>query len=319
MDTSVKKIRPSNLELSQVQDNLAEAIQNLLDLVNSPNSPQMELSPLLQQLRGPGTPKTVQTPALRIHGDPSNSGMDVVTIGDVATSTAAAVSAQVGITGAVNINGAISTAGTVNIGGTTTIRGHVNIFPSGSNGVIITPPVAGPAFYVTNIAGTVANFLVNDTGDSQTQGNFTGYKTITGTNVVSNAGFKTVVHAGTHWNSAYGANGINPIQQPVVNGNGGGLGTTPFLMKWSHAGSVVGASLNQAGPLVGTNYLQILKNGSLVYTWTCGTGGNNATFWGSFAKGAIPFAAGDTMTVNHYVSVSGNTQVTVYLTLEMAA
>jgi hypothetical protein len=313
MDTSVKKIRPSNLELSQVQDNLAEAIQNLLDLVNSPNSPQMELSPLLQQLRGPGTPKTVQTPALRIHGDPSNSGMDVVTIGDVATSTAAAVSAQVGITGAVNINGAISTAGTVNIGGTTTIRGHVNIFPSGSNGVIITPPVAGPAFYVTNIAGTSARFVVNDTGAVSSADNMSA------ATMTSSAGFKTVIHAGTHWNTAGTANSLNGLNFPVVNVANGGNGTTQFIYKWSHPGSVVGASLNQAGPVTGTNYLQILKNGSLLYTWTAGAGGNNATFWGAFSKGTITFAAGDTMTCNHSVNTAGNTQTNVYLTLEMAA
>lgn len=307
MQTSVKKIRPSDFELSQVQDNLAEAIQQLLDLVNKPGSGQMELSPLLQRLRGPGTPQSVKTPALRIHGDPSKSGVDTVTIGDPATATASAIGAQIGITGALTLTGPLSMIGILSVIGQLLMTGNSVFRPTSAQGVVVVPVDTGVGFAVRNPANTGNVFSVSGAGVALSS------------SFSSDRGFKTVISCGKYWNSAYPANIAVQTYEAVVNGSGGGNGTTPFIYRWSHPGSVVGMSLNQAGPISGVNYLAVYKNGAVAYTWTAGAGSYNTSFTTSFNKAAIPFAANDVMTVFHSNSAAGNTQITAYLTLEMAA
>ncbi len=314
MDTTVKRIRPADYELSTVQDNLAASLQQVLDFINKNGnaatggaSPQLTLSPLLQSVRGPGTPQSIQTPALLVHGDPSNSGQNVVTIGDPATATASAIGAQVGITGAVNIIGAVS------IQGDTNVRGNTVFFNRAGNGFIITPPVAGPAFYVTNIGGSTATFIVNDDGSASS------VKSISAPTFISNSGFKSVICLGEFWHTSAVANTAYQLQKAVVNTATGGNGLTPWAFKPPQPGSIVGLSLNQAGPVTGTNYLQIYKNGVNYYSWLAGTGGNGACFWTSFGKGILTFNAGDTLTAYHYNTASGNTQVECHATIEMSA
>lgn len=135
----------------------------------------------------------------------------------------------------------------------------------------------------------------------------------------SAAGFKTTVSCGKYWHSAYPANTTVQLLEPVINGNGGGAGTTPFVYPCAFAGSVVGLVMNQAGPITGINYLAVYKNGALAYFWTAGAGANNTPFRTTLAKGQVPFTATDTLTVFHSNSAGGNTQISAHLVLEMSA
>jgi hypothetical protein len=101
----------------------------------------------------------------------------------------------------------------------------------------------------------------------------------------------------------------------------GGAGSTPFQMKFTHNGSIVGATLNQAGPNNGPHVLMIYKNGALAYSWIAGSGANNSTFWAQFPKNTagLTFLAGDTLTTYYRSTIAGNSQVLAHLTIEMVA
>lgn len=213
--------------------------------------------------------------------------------------------------GTLNVLGKVALSGGANIIGTTTINGNVNIFPATGNGVIITPPVPGPAFYVTNIAGTSALFVVADTGAVSSA------SSMTAANMVSYSGFKSYINAGTVWGTAIAANTYYQTQYVVQSGST--VGQTPFIMKWTHAGSLVGWTVNNAGPNAGTMTLQVFKNGVSVSVVTVGAGGGNATFWGTLAKGAVSFAPGDSMSASLMVSTTGNLQALITLAVEMSA
>jgi len=115
MDSKVKRIRPKDYELSTVQDNLANAVDQLLGQANGTveSSPQLVLSPQLQQLRGAGTPYSLQAPALQIHGDTQSTGGSIVVIGDPATSTLPQYNAPVKLYGSLSATGPIVSDGTI--------------------------------------------------------------------------------------------------------------------------------------------------------------------------------------------------------------
>lgn len=311
MDTTVKRIRPRDYELSTVQENLATVLQQVLDYLNKPGESktgqQADLAPLLERLRGPGTPQSLKTPALVVHGDAANTGTDVIRIGDPATATASAIGAQVGIIGSMNLTGPLSMIGILSVIGQLVMTGNSIFRPTSAQGVVIVPADAGVGFAVRNPADTGNLFSVSGSGPALVS------------SISSDRGFKQIISAGTYWNSAYTANTSVQLFQPVINANGGGAGTTPFSFPWPFPGSVLAISMNQAGFISGTNFFAIYKNGAVAYTWTAGAGGFNTPYRITFAKNAIPFAVGDVMTCFYSNSVSGNTQISAHLTLEMAA
>ena len=122
MDISVKRIRPSDYELSTVQDNLADPVDQLLAKANgTANNSQIILSPKLQQLYGAGTPYSIQAPALQVNGDLQNTGGTSVVIGTPATATTSQLNANTIIYGSVNIFGPVTSANgfksILNVGG----------------------------------------------------------------------------------------------------------------------------------------------------------------------------------------------------------
>lgn len=298
MDQTVKRIRPADFELSTVQDNLANCIDQLLTSAQSTaSSNQFVLFPTLKNIAGPGSTKTLDKQALVVNGDTSKSGVPVVQFGTPATATVAQIDAP------------------FNLYGTLTTFGN-GIFRTPTGGYLaVTPASAGTCFYTTSVGNTAVRLTIDDTGSLNSSA------TVAATNVVSSVGFKNTIPCGTFWHNAYVANATYQMQEAVVNTNGNGLGSTPFLMKFTHAGSIIGMSLNQAGPITGSNFLIIYKNGAAVYTWNAGAGNNNSTFWVAFPKNSagLTFVAGDTLTVYHQNNASGNTQIKAFLTLEMSA
>ena len=316
MDSQVKRIGTKDYELSAVQDNLASALQQVLDHLNQNTGgtvpSQITLSPLLDQPRGPGTAKVLKAPALLVHGDASASAGNSVVFGDVATATAAQVSCNVGIYGNLNVTGA------------TYLRGNVNVFPSTANGFIITPPVAGPAFYVTNTAGSVATFIVTDTGAVTAIDSITSAKTVTGANVVSNSGFKSYVDLGTQWRQST-QGGIVRSYRPVVNTTNSGMAYVVANAYMPFSGSIVGISALMTNTITADVTLQVFKNniggvtGQIIDT--SGIKANNNIPPGpiTFAKGAFPFNAGDYLGMGCYVGTGYSFSIQLGLIVEFGA
>jgi hypothetical protein len=298
VDKAVKKIRPDDQQLSMVQDNLANAIQQLLDYANGASAQQSVLAPIMQQLAGAGTPYTVKTPALQVKGrtdGPFIPNQPTMILGEAQYNNAQ------GVTVPQRDNEIFSYGQIVAFGS--------QIAP---DGFVIIPVVSGSAFRVAP-NNTYTCFQVNFDGSAGCTGNFNA-ASFTNTN-----GFKTVLDVGQVWNSAAPAGGTYQTQYAVANQNGNGLGLTPFVYKFSHSGSVVGWSFNNAGPALGNMGLRIYKNGAQINNITVGSGGSNATFWGTIAKGVNAFSAGDTLTVYLACTNAGNFQASAHLTLEMAA
>lgn len=326
MEKAVKRIRPVDFELSQVQDNLAECIQQLLDSLNGTAAAQFILSPLLEQLRGAGTPYSVKTPALQVKGrkdGQTQPGQPTVVIGDPSsTSNNGVVSPQ-------------KDAFTTHYGKVVFVGS-----PYTDDGVVIVPQVAGTIIRIPTLDGVGTTFFmladgttylrgsfsnngpVNLGGDTAITGTLNVGQTVTSPNFNSFAGFKNTVCCGTWWNTQYQANTLVQLQVAVVNQAAlGGPGNTPFCMKFTHNGSIVGMTLNQAGPNPTPHTLFIYKNGVLSYTWLAGSGGANATFWAQFPKGTagLTFLAGDTLTTFYRTTGNGNVQILAHLTIEMVA
>lgn len=137
---------------------------------------------------------------------------------------------------------------------------------------------------------------------------------------ISQQGFKNTL-ACTHWNSAYTANALAQMQLACFNNNGNTVGSTPFVFKWPVPGSIVALNCNQAGPVTGTNVVLIYRNGTNVYNWSAGAGGNSTAYAVSYPKGiaALSFVANDVMTVFHQNTAAGNTQLLLHITIEMGA
>lgn len=293
MDSSIKRIRPKDYELSVVQDNLADVLQQVLDYLNrqAPDkaSAQAELAPLLQQLRGPGTPQSFQKPALIVHGDPSNSVNESVIIGDPASASAAQISAHV------------------------LIHGNVVLRPPNGRSLCIIPGGAGAAFYTTNYDNSAAMMTIDEIG------NIWSRNAVTATNFVSAAGFRASIYMGGYWTTTYGANYMGACVFPVRNQSNGALGETPSQRPMSWPGSVLAILVNQAGSIGGTTLVQVYKNYQPWIPLTSVGSGAGPYAPLSFAKGRYTFARSDVLTVYLTTTASGNTQLTCHLDVEYGA
>lgn len=326
MDTNVKKIRPRDLELSQVQDNLAGVIQQLLDLANGTAAPTLKLTPVMDQPRGAGTPMVVKTPGLLVEGRPDGPFVflqPTVQFGEPTWQP---------VNGAVipQMDAEVITYGQAIFIGSTTQ----------SDGFVIIPQSPGPTFRIANVGNTQTNLQVDSSGNVFTTGTLTvsgkttlGAETtiksalnvdatVNAAGMASGQGFKNSVCVGSYYNTGYGANNIVQLGVSVQNqATLGGMAIMPFAMKWTHSGSIVGMTLFQNGSVAGLNSLLIYKNGTLTYTWAAGSGAAGATYWVQFPKvtTGLTFLAGDTMTASYRCATGGTAQVLAHLTLEMAA
>lgn len=294
MDTSVKRIRPTNLELSQVQDNLAECIQQLLDFANGNADLQAVLEPALEQLRGPGTPYSLRSPALVVHGDKSNSGKDVVTIGDPATESAPAVPAQVGVIGKVSVEGPVTLKGNVDATGNYAFNGDVSgngnfFFKSRTgDGFVISPNVAGASFFVTNVGNTVPVFIVYDTGQTIIAG------PTSAPTFISNNGFKAIVPMGHYYHTSYPGGQRNTVEA-IVNQvtNGANYKTARFVAP--RKGSVTAIMVDLEFAVNARTDAGVLVNGNLI-VYPSIMAANVAKGAVNYPKGVVPFNAGDVLT-----------------------
>lgn len=224
-----------------------------------------------------------------------------------AVAMGAATIASATINGAVQVVGQL-TANALNVlGDVNIINGNLTVKTRTGNGVVIVPAGGSPAFYITNPAGTAALFLVYSDGTFYCQ------------SANSANGFKSVVKFGGYWNTAPGANNTFAFGDTVQNVQNSSMGFTPFYEKMTHSGSIVGLSVNEAGPNVATKTIYVYKNNAELFRWTTGAGGNNATFWTAFGKGAYAFVAGDTINIYGSVGSTANTQLTGYITYELSA
>ena len=215
-------------------------------------------------------------------------------------------------TGAVNtgpLNATtLNTAGVSTLVGDVNVQGNFTVNTRTGNGVVIVPAGGSPAFYITNPAGNQALFIVYADGTFVCQG------------ATSANGFKTAIDIGAVWNTSATAGSYYGTSKVVMNSANNSFGSTPFYFKFPFPGSIVGWSMNNAGPDLGTLGLRYYRNGTQIANpLTSSGGGNNATFWNTHPKGQYPFAAGDTLTVTLGCSNAGNFQASAQLTLEMSA
>lgn len=293
MDSTVRRIRPKDYELSVVQDNLADAIQQVLDFLKQPNeskpSAQAELTPLLERAQGPNAPESFKAPALVVHGDATNSGQYSVVIGDPASAVAAQIGANV------------------------LLCGNLAIRLPTSGGVAFVPSSPGAVFYTTNIGNSASMSTIDENG------NIWSRNSITATNVVSNTGFRASIYMGGYWTTTYGAGYVGQCMHAVRNQSTGVIGETPSQRPMSGPGSILAISANQAGSIGGTTSVLVYKN---YQPWIPSTpigSGQSPYAPLVFPKGRYTFARNDVITVYFVTDASGNTQLSCHLDVEYGA
>lgn len=257
MDKTVKAIRPADLDVSQIQDNHNSLLQQILDFLNGNNAGQLQLVTATKPGPNNNPPKVIDKPALVIHGEPSRVGPSLV-IGDAATAQKPALSADIRITG--NI-----------VHKTTAV-----------NGYIINPFDTGPTFYVTNVAGNSALFIVYGDGTILCQG------------INSASGFKQTINMGSYWNTGTAGGQNFFTQTPIINVNGGQTGY--ITRKWTapRPGSMTGVSVNMNNSVSGNLGWVIYKNG--ISQGQAIVNAGQVTGYNQFPKGQLPFTTGDVFT-----------------------
>lgn len=316
MDKSVKRIRPKDYELSTVQDNLANPLQQVLEFINgNKNSAQIELSPLLQRLRGPGTPQSIQTPALLVHGDSSNSGGNTVVLGDAPTANAAQIGCNVGLYGNLNLYGASVLTGALTVVGSTVFRGNVSIVAGLNAFSVMSQDSSNPAsvvMFMQNYQGN-ANWALCQDGSVTAQG------TQTATSFVSGVGFKSMLPMGGFWNTNY-PGGILFTQQVIrQTGNLGAASTIAQKETMASAGSVTAITVSLDTAVNATMQAGVYKNGAQIYYGTIAAA-NVTKGVIKISKGAVPFAQGDVLTCAFGFSASGvNTAAQLNFEIELGA
>lgn len=293
MDSSIKRIRPKDYELSVVQDNLADVLQQVLDYLNrqasDKASAQAELAPLLQQLRGPGTPQSFQKPALIVHGDPSNSGNESVIIGDPVSASAAQASAHV------------------------VVYGNLVVRPPSGGGLALVPSGPGALLYTSNIGNDFPTSSIDEIG------NIWSRNTISATNIVSSTGFRASIYMGGYWTTTYSAGYMGACMHPVRNQSNGTLGETPSQRPVSTSGSILAIIVNQAGSIGGTTSVLVYKNYQPWIPSTPVGSGQSPYAPLTYPKGRYTFVRNDVITIYLVTNASGNTQLTCHLDVEYGA
>lgn len=227
------------------------------------------------------------------------------------------ISAPLGInTGALvgtqgTINGPL-TAAMATINGQFFVNGTAYFKAPSTNGVVIQPGAAGVAFYVTNVAGTAANFLVYDTGAVVSNGSFTG------PSFVSSAGFKQTVKMGQYYHTSYPGGQKNTVE-PLYNIANGAMNSKVARHIAPRAGSITAIMVDNETPVNATCDVGVAINGTqIVYPRLMAANAGKGTF--TYAKGAVPFNAGDTITcLCGFGAASITVAITVSFEIEVGA
>lgn len=304
MADTVNRINPADYELNTIQRNLANRIDSLASSAGTGTyKDQIFLKPLLQQVRGPGTPFSIKQPALSIAGDPQNTNQNTWVFGTPPTVDKPAVNAfgtiygqvvtfgdiyQSGSsyqTGDTNTTGNLFAGKTLKIGGTSALNDNVIVSPKSVNGFIIQPGATGPAFYITNLARNVANFILFDTGYLQSVSGATYSDTVQAPSFVSGVGFKEYVPLG-FINRTNTANAIRSIEPT-------GSINMQVDQPMPYPGSIVGISVSMSATIAVSTTVVILRNGVAFCNIVIGS--NSANGATQMAKGAFKFNAGDTL------------------------
>lgn len=325
MDQIVKRIRPKDFELSTIQDNLANAIDQLLANPAYVPPNQFTLFPTLKNIAGPGSTKTVDRMALWVKGDESASGQYVVQIGSPATETKPQYNAPIKVYGLLDISGMLI------------------VRPPAANGVAIVPGAVGPAFYITNVGNTSPRFVVTDTGAVSAQddiksatsvsapnitgtnitgANILGTTNVRGATVRSDKGFAMAAYMGGLNNSATQANTaytlvVNTLNQALL----GATMNLPIRVGAPRSGSVVGISVYNSGATTANCSVQFYRGTGLAATMAMGQAGANVTLVKDIPKDTPGwgFNAGEALSAALVFSANGGAQCQVTFFLEMAA
>jgi hypothetical protein len=294
VDNNVPKLQPRDPELARIQNNLANTLQGVLDKQSGAAAGTATLAPVMQQVRGRGTPYTVKVPALKISGRPDGPfvpSQPTIVWGDAKRTSAT---------------------------GVVTPQRDVELFSYGqavffgsavtTDGFILIPQVAGSAFRIApNNASTC--FQVNFDGSTTCAG------PVTAPSVVSAAGFKCWLPPLSYWNPGY-TGGSQFMVLPLAQANGT-ASTTPWVFPCVRPGSLTGISVSHAGVFALTCSVSVYKNGQVLYSGNVTSG--SATGYIAFTKGAYPFLSGDVLTCLILYSANGNVCTQVYLEVEEGA
>lgn len=195
------------------------------------------------------------------------------------------------------VNGPL-TGVSIALSGNLAVYGTAFFKAPGINGFVIQPGAVGPAFYVTNLAGNAALFVVYSDGGMSSVGQ------ISGASVVSNVGFRHVLDMGTYWTNNY-PGGIVSTVEFINNGS-----STLSLVKrhvMMSAGSVTGLSLRLNGSVSAAAQVVLFINGTqLAAPIVIAAGGLKG--YASYAKGTFKFVAGDELTCGINFGATGINQ-----------
>lgn len=289
----VQSLFVQNTDASRVRDNLATAVQPVLDFLNQYMQPNPDGS-------------------LTIRG--------AVAMGAASMATAA-------IQGAVSVAGPLLVNGTLTVNGDEVVNGGIVLRArAGPGGALaVVPGQPGTVLYVTNVGNTDAKWYVTDTGAMQSKdtiaafGDITSAAKVTGASVVSSVGFRATIYMGGYWTSTYGAGYMGACMISLRNQSNSALGETPSQRAMSGPGSILAIAVAQAGPIGGTTSVLVYKN---YQPWIPSTPvGSGQTVYAPlvYPKGQYTFVRNDVLTVYLVTNASGNTQLTCHLDVEYGA
>ena len=289
----VQSLFVQNTDASRVRDNLATAVQPVLDFLNQYMQPNPDGS-------------------LTIRG---------------AVAMGAASMASAAIQGAVSVAGPLLVNGTLTVNGDEVVNGGIVLRArAGPGGALaVVPGQPGTVLYVTNVGNTDAKWYVTDTGAMQSKdtiaafGDITSAAKVTGASVVSSVGFRATIYMGGYWTSTYGAGYMGACMISLRNQSNSALGETPSQRAMSGPGSILAIAVAQAGPIGGTTSVLVYKN---YQPWIPSTPvGSGQTVYAPlvYPKGQYTFVRNDVLTVYLVTNASGNTQLSCHLDVEYGA
>lgn len=298
MDRAVKRIRPADYELSQIQDNLGNVLQQVLDRIHGADSSgvTIEVSPVLEQRNPAVQRKSVKTPALFVRGR-EDGGFQInqptIQFGEPQTKNAQ---------GGLDLQ---KDSELFSFGQIVAFGSQVS-----SDGFVVIPQVAGPAFRIApNNAATC--FQVNSDGSAGCTGSFNA------ASVISAQGFKSWLPPAHYWNPNYPGQ-PQTLVVPVVQTANGTASTVPWGINMPRAGSVTGISVVHSGASNLVCSVSIVRNGSQIVTANISNGVSSGSL--AFPKGLVPFAAADYLSARvNYSAANINVCTQVAIEVEEGA
>lgn len=304
---AVQSLYVKDTDTSRVRDNIIAALNPVLTFLTN-NFAQD--NPVLTLLRG------VSGSTALFSGNVTSQSVNTGPLVAGPSALGSTTTADLTANGPLVTNGTTTSNGAVTLNGDVAINGNVFVISRTVNGVAIRPQSGGSALYITNSAGSVTNFAVDDQGFLSTRAGASFNGTAVANSFISASGFKSFVPMGVSARGGSVATGI--IRANTASGN-------PWNYHMPFAGSVIGLSIQLNATVTQDVTVQVFKNAptattnSFIDTMGVKSGALSPASPITFTKGMYSFGAGDVLGMGTYCSIGQTFNANCGLVVEFGA